>query len=212
MYSKQALVLVCAISNILSAAVTINEFHYDNSGGDLGEFVEIVVTDPASMSPADIDVVFYNGGDGKTYKTLNLGDFNAHGILSDSRAYYSALVPGIQNGAPDGIAVTYQGTVSEFISYEGTFSAANGPALGMLSTDILIYEPTSTAVDSSLQRLNFGDEWLLTEGYNTMGQINTGSTPDPEPEPEPVPVPVPGAFLLTCMGLGLLNAGQKQLQ
>ena len=214
MYTKQTLVLVCAVSNILSAAVTINEFHYDNTGGDMHEFIEVVITDPLLMSPDDVDVYFYNGGDGTTYKTFNLGDFDAHGILADTNAYYSKLVSGIQNGAPDGFAVTHGGTVLEFISYEGSFSATNGPASGLTSTDILVYEATSTPLDSSLQRSNLSDSWILTEGYNTLGQVNTGwePTPEPTPEPGPTPVPVPGAFVLTCMGLGLLQTARKRLQ
>ena len=201
---KHTLTLVFAFTNILSAAVTINEFHYDNAGSDIHEFVEIVITDPAMMSPDDIDVFFYNGGDGTPYKEYNLAsDFDAHGILSDTHAYYSKLVPGMQNGAPDGIAVTYNGTVSEFISYEGSFEATEGPAFGMISTDILAYETTATLTDSSLQRVCFGTTWTLTEGFNTMGEINTGCTST---------VPVPGACLLTCLGLGVLPVARKRLR
>ena len=214
MVPKQALVLVCAVTNMLSAAVTINEFHYDNAGGDKNEFIEIVLTDPLSMSPDDIDIFFYNGGDGTPYKEFNLSDFDAHGILSDSNAYYSKHVTGIQNGGPDGFAVTYNNTVFEFISYEGSFSATSGPAAGMTSTDILVYEATSTPPNSSLQRQCFSDTWVLTEGSNTRGQVNTGCTPGPAPKPtpvpEPVPVPVPGACLLTCMGLGLIRATRQR--
>ena len=144
MNAKQTGVLVCAITNILSAAVTINEFHNDNSGSDKNEFIEIMITNPLLMSADDIDMFFYDGGDGTPYKAFNLGDFDTHGILSDTNAYYSKLVSGIQNGGPDGFAVTYNGDVIEFISYEGSFSATSGPATGMISTDILAYEATST--------------------------------------------------------------------
>jgi hypothetical protein len=205
MNATQTLVLVCAVTNVLSAAVTINEFHYDNSGSDKSEFVEIVITDPLAMSPDDIDIFFYNGGNGTPYKEFNLGDFDTHGILSDTNAYYSKLISGIQNGGPDGFAVTYNANVVEFLSYEGSFSATSGPAAGMTSTDILAYEATSTPLNSSLQRQCFGGTWLLTEGFNTLGQVNTGCSPSPSP------VPVPGAGLLTCMGLGLIRAARKRL-
>jgi len=210
MYAKQTLVLVCAVTNILSAAVTINEFHYDNAGGDTNEFIEIMITDPLSMSPDAVDIFFYNGGDGTPYKEFNLSDFDAHGILSDSNAYFSKLVSGIQNGGPDGFAVTYDGTVFDFISYEGSFSATSGPAAGMTSTDILTYEATSTPVNSSLQRECSSNTWILTEGFNTLGQVNTGCTPVPLPSPSTVPVP--GACLLTCLGLGLLQATRRHIQ
>jgi hypothetical protein len=208
MNAKQTIVLVCALTNVLSAAVTINEFHYDNSGSDKGEFIEVMITDPLLMSPDDIDIFFYNGGDGSFYKELSLGDFDVHGILSDTNAYYSKLVSGIQNGGPDGFAVTYSGTVMEFISYEGSFSATSGPAMGMTSTDILVYEATSTAINSSLQRQCTDNTWLLTEGFNTLGQVNTGC--DSGPSPSPSAVPVPGAGLLACMGLALIQAARKR--
>ncbi|MCP4450420.1 MAG: hypothetical protein GY809_03090 [Planctomycetes bacterium] len=204
MNAKQALVLVCAITNVLSAAVTINEFHYDNSGSDKDEFIEIVLTNPLVMSPDDIDVFFYNGGDGTPYKAFNLVDFDAHGILSDTNAYYSKLVSGIQNGGPDGFALTYSDTVVEFISYEGSFLGTSGPAAGMTSLDTLAHEPTSTLLNSSLQRQCFGETWLLTEGFNTRGQVNTGCSSDPSP------VPVPGAGLLTCVGLGMIGMARKR--
>ncbi len=203
MSTKQTLALVCALTNVLSAAVTINEFHYDNSGSDVSEFIEVVITDPLIMSPDDIDIFFYNGGDGTAYKEFNLSSFDAHGILSDTNAYYSKLISGIQNGGPDGFALTYQGTAVEFISYEGSFSATAGPATGLTSTDILAYEATSTPLNSSLQRQCPGETWLLTEGFNTLGQINTGCNSSPSP------VPVPGAGLLTCMALGLIQAARR---
>ena len=202
MNSKQALVLVCVFTNTLFASVTINEFHYDNTGGDINEFIEIVIKDPLSISPGDVDVYLYNGSSGADYDSLSLADFVPNGILSDSYAYFSMLVPGIQNGGPDGIAVTHNGIVLEFISYEGSFEAEDGPASGMTSTDILVSEPTSTPLNSSLQRVCFTDTWILTEGSNTLGQVNAGCTT----------IPVPNAFLLTCMGLGLVRTTRRRIQ
>jgi hypothetical protein len=46
-----------------------------------------------------------------------------------------------KNGSPDGIAlVNPSGKVIQFLSYEGSFTATNGPALGMTSTDIGVSE------------------------------------------------------------------------
>ena len=145
-----------------------------------------------------------NGSNGTTYGNfiLDSTDVVSHGILPDNYAYYSNSANSIQNGGPDGMAVTHNGSVSEFISYEGSFTATDGPALGMTSTNILVSESNSTTpINSSLQRVCFSDTWILTEGFNTMGQVNTGCT-----------VPIPGAFLLTCMGLGLMQAASKHIQ
>ena len=39
-------------------------------------------------------------------------------------------VNGIQNGSPDGFALVNNGVVVEFLSYEGSFAAANGSENG----------------------------------------------------------------------------------
>ena len=48
-----------ALSQPLSAAVFINELHYDNAGADVGEAVEVVATGGESL--AGYTVVLYNG-------------------------------------------------------------------------------------------------------------------------------------------------------
>ena len=39
----------------------INEFHYDNTGADVGEFVEVVIETPGSYTLSLFEVVLYNG-------------------------------------------------------------------------------------------------------------------------------------------------------
>jgi hypothetical protein len=120
--------------------VFINEFHYDNTGGDEGEFVEIAVAPDFIGNPADISLLLYNGADGKVYGTHGLGTFDhiEEKTTSSSHKLYHKFINGIQNGAPDGFAVvnTVTSQVLQFISYEGTFTATEGPAAGMTSTDI----------------------------------------------------------------------------
>ena len=53
------LLALCGLSSIASAQVFINEFHYDNTGTDTGERVEIVA--PAGTSLSGWKVVLYNG-------------------------------------------------------------------------------------------------------------------------------------------------------
>jgi 5'-nucleotidase len=48
----------------------ISEFHYDNSGADAGEFVE--VTGDAGDDLAGWSIVLYNGNGGASYNTINL--------------------------------------------------------------------------------------------------------------------------------------------
>ncbi len=167
---------VClATSNVVQAGAYLNEFHYDNAGADAGEFVEVVL-DGGTLA-ANVTVSLYNGNGGGTYNTLALGTFTAHGELETGRFYYSLTLPanGIQNGAPDGIAVDISGTVSEFWSYEGVILATGGPAIGMTSTDVGASEPTTALLGSSIQRNGIsGLVWTFTDGINTQGAVNFG--------------------------------------
>ena len=53
-----------------SMPVRISEFHYDNTGTDAGEAVEI--SGPAGTSLTGYSIVLYNGSGGAVYDTDNL--------------------------------------------------------------------------------------------------------------------------------------------
>ena len=163
--------------------VFINEIHYDNASNDQGEFVEVVVgpgfTDPLST----IELVLYNGNGGTTYSTPRSLDTFMSGNLCNSchRIFYSEI-SGIQNGAPDGMALVIDGNVTQFISYEGSFTATNGPASGMTSINIGASQSNSTPVGmNSIGLSGEGAEgidfsWGTLAGIHTPGQINPGQT------------------------------------
>jgi len=68
---------------------------------------------------------------------------------------------GIQNGAPDGMALSYNGTLisGQFLSYEGSFAATAGVANGETSTDIVVSETGSTPTGESLQLSGTGTQY-----------------------------------------------------
>jgi endonuclease I len=155
----------------------INELHYDNSSSDTGEIVEIA--GPAGTDLTGWQIIGYNGNGGGTYKTVVLS-----GIIPDQGGCMGTLsfaFSAMQNGAPDGLAlVDGAGTVVEFISYEGSFTATSGPASGMVSVDIGVSESGSTSVGASLQLAGTGSQasdftWQSAQA-NTSGQPNTGQT------------------------------------
>ena len=137
------------------ASAWINEFHYDNTGGDVGEFFEVAGT--AGTDLAGYTIELYNGSNGSLYNTINLS-----GIIPEEICGYGALdfqLPsnGIQNGGPDGFALVQDGVVVTFLSsYEGEFMAMEGTASGMMSTDIGVSEPGSTPIGQSLQLTGTG--------------------------------------------------------
>ncbi|MCB0636926.1 MAG: hypothetical protein KDC54_09940, partial [Lewinella sp.] len=185
----------------------INEIHYDNVGGDVGEFVEIA--GPAGTDLNGYSVVLYTGSNGTTYNTFNLG-----GVLNDLGAGFGAYVittpsNGIQNGPPDGVALIGPGGVIEFLSYEGSFTAVNGPAAGITSTDIGVSESSSTPIGESLQRTGTGvmgsDFTWVGPAPESPGSLNAGQTVEEPVTPaatvtyddEVTPGNCPGEYIIT---------------
>ena len=162
-----------------TSTIFINEIHYDNAGTDAGESIE--VAGPAGTDLTGWSIVLYNASGGVTYDTDALS-----GTISNQQGGYgtvflSYVSNGIQNGAPDGLAlVNAANTVVQFLSYEGSFTATNGPANGMTSTDIGVTQAGSDIVGSSLQLTGSGDTygdftWTSTAAH-TFGNPNTGQT------------------------------------
>ncbi len=164
---------------LAQTSVFINEIHYDNDGADAGEAIE--VAGPAGTDLTGWSIVLYNGSGGTVYDTDALS-----GIIPDQQNGFGTTVisypsNGIQNGAPDGIAlVDPSNVVVQFLSYEGSFAAVDGPAAGMISTDIGVQESSSTPVGHSLQLTGTGNEYedftWTAPAAHTFGAVNTGQT------------------------------------
>ena len=139
--------------------VFFSEIHYDNTGTDTGEAIE--VTAPAATDMTGWSIVLYNGNTSEPYDTTTL-----NGVVPAGGAFtVSYPSNGIQNGAPDGMAlVDPSGGVVEFLSYEGILTAVGGPADGMTSTDIAVSEPFDTPIGQSLQKV--GDAWVGPQASN----------------------------------------------
>lgn len=157
----------------------INEFHYDNVGADTDEFVEVAVINSFSGLLSDLTVTLYNGNGGSEYDSESLDQFMA-GSSADGFTFYTWDPSSIQNGDPDGIAIDYQGTIIEFLSYGGSFTATNGPANGLTSSDVGVSETGSTPVGHSLQLTGNCDGVNCPAGLNwqppmsnTKGAKNT---------------------------------------
>ncbi len=153
--------------------VGVTEFHYDNSGGDVGEAIEI--SGPAGTDLAGWVIEAYNGNGGTVYDTEVLS-----GIIPDEDAGLGALsfpISGLQNGSPDGFALSApDGTVVDFLSYEGTLTAVGGAADGLDSTDVGVAETSSTPVGESLQLI---DGVWTGPAANSFGLLNGGVVDPP---------------------------------
>lgn len=195
-----ALALVGLTTPALADHIWINEFHYDNQvpSADANEFVEVVLRTPntSGFSASDYAIEFYNGSNGDFYgitDTLDAYDnISTTTIGGVSFTFYGESYAGIQNGAPDGLALVNvtNNTVAQFLSYEGAFTADadNGGiagAAGVTSTDIGVAETTGVTEVQSLGLVGAGDAYedftwagpLLA----TSGSANVGQTLVPEP-------------------------------
>ena len=156
----------------------MNEFHYDNTPNpDVNEFIEIVGL--AGTNLAGYSIYMYNGSDGTTYSSFPLS-----GVIPNQctvgKQYRNPCVRCcrfnhviFQNGAPDGFALVDPSmNVIEFLSYEGGFTATDGPANTLNSTDVVVFEDGYGTATGSIQRTG-ASSWTVSPTISTFGACNT---------------------------------------
>ncbi|HEY9404189.1 MAG TPA: lamin tail domain-containing protein [Pyrinomonadaceae bacterium] len=159
-----------------ASTIFINEIHYDNDGADADEGVEIA--GPAGTNLSGWTLVPYNGNGGASYSSTSL----TGSIPTQQNGYGTLFFPitGLQNGAPDGIALVNGTTLVQFLCYEGTFTAADGAANGATCTSIGVSEAGSEPLGRSLQLQgsgdNYGDFTWAGPIAHTRNAVNTGQT------------------------------------
>ncbi|WP_319803463.1 ExeM/NucH family extracellular endonuclease [Planctomonas psychrotolerans] len=160
----------------------ISEFHYDNAGADVGEFIEVQI--PAGSTSVGLSLELYNGSTRAPYGTVALPVVTAP---ADAPTVAVVDYPGLQNGSPDGMAlVRNESVVLEFLSYEGAMTATSGTASGQTSTDIGVSETGTEAVGQSLSRsYSAAADALVWSGpaVATRGAVNAGAVVTPDPDP-----------------------------
>lgn len=190
------------VSLSFSCSVFISEFHYDNTGSDVGEFVEIYAN---ATETGLATVTFYNGNGGAQYgtATFDLDNDTPSGMATfGSEVYniYSVLHAGLQNGTSDGFALSVDGVLCEFISYEGELTGNGGVADGVTSLDVGVFQSGVTGVGASLALVDSG--WsVMTNG--TPGAENVGLTISP------IAIPEPSTLTLLAAGCTLLATRRR---
>lgn len=195
-----------ALAAIMDSEAFINEFHYDNEGSDRLEFVEVVC--PEDWLDQDLlSLTLYNGSSGTAYgRPYGLDRFALGEVVNGYRLL--VLDVSMQNGAPDGFALAQDATVLQLLSYEGTFTATNGVAAGLLSTDVGVMELPATPLGTSLQLSGQGVSYFdfawqpsvpHTRGYHNLGQTIGSAQAVPEPH---------SVFIWLLLGLLAVGLGQ----
>ena len=169
--------LLAALAPAQAQTTFINEFHYDNPGNDTAEFVEVVT--PTGTDLSDWRLWRYNSVTSAPYGVPQaFGNAVATDVGGkDIYVRYTQL----QNGLAEGLAlVDGDGTVVQFLSYEGTLTATSGPAAGMTSTDVGVDEQPPVAVGLSLQLAGSGTDYAdftwQDPAAETPGAANNGQT------------------------------------
>jgi uncharacterized protein len=170
------------------------QFHYDHVGTDGFEFIEIGHT----TAVLGYRLAFYDGNPvamSLYYETViespSLSGFtviNFINFLQDGNSTSAGL-------EGNGIALVHpDGTVLGFLSYEGSFVAADGPAAGMTSIDIGVRESDTTPICFSLQKCpNIPGNVRNGPLPNTATRANAnclfGAVPSSQPYRVPIEAP-----------------------
>ncbi len=131
----------------LNTDLVINEIDYDQASTDTAEFVELknngtVATDLTGWT---LELINGTGGGAAVYNTIELGGFtlaagdyfvvcaNA-GTVENCDLDSSTDTNLIQNGAPDAVALWFDGTLIDAVSYEGDTGApyTEGSGVGLV--------------------------------------------------------------------------------
>lgn len=163
---------------VATPEIWINEIHYDDVGIDDNEGFEIAGVAGTDLS--DYQIVRYSGNGGGSAVTSGVS-INLSGVIPNQVAGFgtAATLTLLQND-DDGLALVKisTGSVIQFLSYEDSFIATNGPAMGMLSQDIGVAESNTTPDGTSMQLTGTGSEYVdffwTTGSTATFGTINTG--------------------------------------
>ncbi len=157
----------------------INEFHYDDHGADANEFVELIVPD-SFTDFVNLHLILYDGSTGLQYAD-HVGSTFTTGTTQDGFTLISKNIAGLLDGMA-GFALVYQNNVIQFLSYEGSFVAVDGPASGLTSSDIGLMEDGTDSEGLSLQLSGTGDTYRSftwnTPSTQTTGQTNNNTQLD----------------------------------
>ncbi|MBL8753216.1 MAG: endonuclease [Planctomycetes bacterium] len=166
-----------ACTRVRLPEVWVNEIHYDNTGTDVNEFVELA--GPAGDSVNGWMLLAVDGATGQVYGRRKLA-----GTFPNQQNGFGTLAftfPGLQDGAPDGIAVvTGTGVLMQFVAYEGSFVGVGGTVAGRTATNLGVAEATTAPVGTSLQLGGAGSGYTQFTWQNSLtatpGARNTNQT------------------------------------
>ncbi len=199
------------------ASIIINEIDYDQPGADSAEFIELFNNGGGAVALDGYSLQLINGGDGSSYRTINLDGFNLGGggyfVICDNTALvtncnydFSTTASWLQNGAPDAIALFNDNDIIDAISYEGILPPyTEGTVLVVADSNSLVLS-LGRVPDGFDSNDNFAD---FQQTCITPGSANIAGSGDCSVSVSAVPLPAT-AWLFGCGLLGLVGIARKQ--
>ena len=174
-----------ALYGTIIPQLSINEFHYANTTSTQTGFVEVIAPkDFTELSTATLTL--YNS-EGKMYDSYSLDKFKSlpNSIYGDLKIYYLDIPKGLVDGN-GGLSLSMGDHLLQFLSYGGTITAIDGPALNASSEDIEVAETAADGAYHSLALMPDPNRSLDSDAAeptanwtkadvdnNTKGYINT---------------------------------------
>jgi hypothetical protein len=172
--------------------LVINEFDYSQPDSDEAEFVELKNSSTMTANLSGFVLELVDGASTAVYQTISLpnsdllpGDFF---VICDNLANVpncdldiSPLDFGIQNGAPDAIALTFNDEIVDTVSYEGDTAApyTEGSGAGLEDLGIEVDVGLSRFPDGLDTDLNNSDFSLRCVTPGAINSAETCLTPPP---------------------------------
>ncbi|HUR11973.1 MAG TPA: hypothetical protein VM012_11415, partial [Flavitalea sp.] len=159
----------------------ISEFHYEDVSNDADEIEQIEIFGKSGTNLSNFRIYLY-GQNGKVSSIIPLSGIIPP-MITRYGVTYGVLVFTIDNMDNDktGICLAmFDGqnwNSLEWISYEGTINAKDGPADNQTSDDVGARETGSTTVASSLWRPSAQNANFSVTTQNSFGAVNTGIIP-----------------------------------
>lgn len=180
--------------DMVSAAVAndlvINEIDYDQPSTDTAEFVEILNRDTVSVDLASYSVQMINGNAGGAVQyrlfalpsvSLAPGDYfvlcSNNATVANCDMDVTPDTDLIQNGAPDAVALLYNGGIIDTVSYEGDTGApyTEGSGVGLVdsASGTMSISRCLDGTDTNVNNVDF------SERTSTPGSLNACVTDIP---------------------------------
>ncbi|PIQ20976.1 MAG: hypothetical protein COW65_11895 [Cytophagales bacterium CG18_big_fil_WC_8_21_14_2_50_42_9] len=148
--------------------MSINEFHYANTSTTKTGFVEVIA--PKDFTELNTATLSLYNAEGKVYDSYTLDKFSflPESEYGDFKIYYLDIPTGLVDGT-GGLSLSVEDHLIQFISYGGTITAVEEPAINTISENTGVEELAEDGAYNSIALMpNMGKSQIP---YSDTGEI-----------------------------------------